>query len=336
MKYQEEKEFSKCYKKQYVTGLESLIKVRERECESKRQEYIKDIFTNPDKYRQDFKKMLGWPLVGYESENLSSPTMEKLSREDGYCIYRMQFEILKGVMLTGLFFKVDGDKNPLVIFQHGGAGTPEFVAGIYGSSEYYYDVIQTLIGQGAHVFAPQLLLWDNTYGVEYDRKAVDACLKRVGSSITAVEIHGFMKIMDYFEQADYVTNFGMAGLSYGGFYTLYTTALDKRIQSAVSCAFFNQREKYPYSDWTWFQSAKLLDDAEIACLIYPRKFCVELGKRDDLFDFSSGITEFERLKNLCSSVGDDWLSLVEFDGIHEFCSDSAPLIRMIKQLKENG
>ncbi len=334
MNYQEEKEFTKCYKEQYVSGLDKLIEAREQICREKRESDTKDIFKNSEQYRKNFKKMLGWPLVDYEPEQLSEPKSEKLVEEDGYSVYRMQFEILKGVFLTGLFFKVEGQKNPLVIFQHGGAGTPEFVAGMYGSSEYYYDVIQTLTSQGANVFAPQLLLWDDTYGVDYDRKAIDARLKRVGSSVAAVELHGIFSVLDYFEKQDYVSNFGMVGLSYGGFYTLYTAALDTRIKSAVSCAFFNERKRYAYSDWTWFSSAKMLDDAEISCLIYPRKLCIELGTRDDLFSFHSGKKEFERLQNLCSDVGCDWLSFVEFDGIHEFCPHTEPLTKLVVYLKQ--
>ena len=334
MNYREEKEIAKQYKQQYVSGLHNLISEREQVSEAIRKEYTADIFKNPQKYRDDLCKMLGWPLVDYEGEEVVPPTSEKLSDEDGYSVYRMQFEILKGLTMTGLFFKAGDTKKPLVLFQHGGAGTPEFVSGVYGSSEYYFDVVQKLIKEGAHVFAPQLLLWDNTYGVDYDRKAIDACLKRVGSSVTAVEIHGIRQIFNYFEKQDYVTDFGMVGLSYGGFYTLYTTALDTRIKAAVSCAFFNQRKNYPYSDWTWFESAKRLDDAEIACLIYPRPFCIELGNRDDLFSFNSGKSELERLKTLCSDVGSDWLSFVEFDGIHEFCSDEAPLRKLVNCLKQ--
>ena len=332
MNYREEKETSKCYKEQYVSGLASLIEEREQFCEKIRTEYAKDIFQNPEHYRKDLRKMLGWPLADYQKEALSVPKTEKLSEQEGYCVYRMQFEILKGVVLTGLFFQVYGQNNPLVIFQHGGAGTPEFASGVYGSSEYYYDAIQTLLQGGAHVFAPQLLLWDNTYGVEYDRKEIDARLKRVGSSVTAVELHGIFSVLDYFEQQDYVSNFGMVGLSYGGFYTLYAAALDTRIKSAVSCSFFNQRKRYAYSDWTWFQSAKLLDDAEIACLIYPRNLCIELGNRDDLFAFETGRLEFERLEQLCSAVGSDWLRFIEFDGIHEFCSDKTPLLELVNRL----
>ena len=303
MKYQEAKERSRIYKENYVSGLDAIMEAREQECESNRREYCKHLFQHPQQYREELRRMLGWPLVDFQSLRIPVPKSEKLSEEAGYSVYRMQFEILKGLTMTGLLFKADGGKQPLVIFQHGGAGTPEFAAGMYGSSEYYYDVIQKVVTQGAHVFAPQLLLWDDSYSVSYDRKAIDARLKRVGSSITAVENYGILQIINYFEQEDFVSNFGMAGLSYGGFYTLYTAALDTRIKGAVSCAFFNQRKAYPYSDWTWFQSAKLFDDEEIACLIYPRKLWIELGNRDDLFDCQSGLSAYETLKKLCAVTG---------------------------------
>lgn len=334
MKYQETKEVAKKYKERYVSGLDALISKRELECELLREEAAGQIFYHPKKYREDLRKMLGWPLIGYESHESLGVEEELLSQEEGFAIYRMQFEILKGLWMTGLFFKVDEGKNPLVIFQHGGAGTPEFAAGIYGSSEYYYDVILKLLKQKSHVFAPQLLLWDDTYSVEYDRKALDARLKRVGSSISAVEIHGIIQILNYFENQEYVSTFGMVGLSYGGFYTLYTAALDERIKGAISCAFFNQRKQYPYSDWTWFDSAKVMDDEEIACLIYPRKLCIELGSRDDLFDIRYGLQAFERLKKMCHEVGDDWLELVIFEGIHEFCPEEEPLIKLVSYLSQ--
>lgn len=333
MNYREEIKQSEQFKRNYLDSLDTLIQFREQQAETDRAEYVKQIFENPKKYRGDFRKMLGWPLTDHTIKGLPSITAEKLSQEDGYTIYRMQFTILEGFTMTGLFFQLDGGKKPLVIVQHGGDGTPEYISGFYGSTAYYHDMLQRVLKQGVHVFAPQLLLWDDTYQAEYDRKAVDARLKRVGSSIAAVEIYGIMRIIDYFQQQDYVSNFGMLGLSYGGFYTLYTAAIDTRIKSAVSCAFFNQRDRYPFSDWTWFNSAKLFDDAEVACLIYPRRLCIEIGDKDALFDCRYGIKAYEKLQTMCHTVGTDWLNLVVYDGIHEFCKEDAPIEQMAQDLK---
>ena len=178
MKYSEEKQVTKKYKQEYTDGLIKIIEKKQKEAEAIRDNYFKDIFKNQEKYRDDLKKMLGWPLVDYKPEGLPSVTMEILSEEVGYTIYRAQFEVLDGLNMTGLFFKEQGDEQkPMVIVQHGGQGTPELISGIYGDTSNYNEMLQRVRKYGVHVFAPQLLLWHEDYNVEYDRKMIDARLK---------------------------------------------------------------------------------------------------------------------------------------------------------------
>lgn len=334
MHYKEPKEKSKKYKENYVNGLLNIIEQRQKEAEKIRNEYSKDIFENPEKYRNDLKMMLGWPLTDLKKSENPKVVAEKLSDEHGYTVYRMQFEIACGLKITGLFFCLDTEeKKPLVIVQHGGLGTPEFVSGFYGNTSNYNNMICRVIKQDVHVFAPQLLLWGDEYETVYDRKAIDAQLKRVGSSITAVEIFCISRIIDYFQNQKFVLSFGMVGLSYGGFYTLFTAAIDTRIKAAISCSFFNSRDNYTWSDWTWFKSAYMFDDAEIAALVYPRKLCIEVGTRDELFDCSEAVKSFDKLKSMTKSVGNEWLEdIIVFDGIHEFCKDDAPIERLTAEL----
>ena len=224
MRFKENIDAPKAFKEEYRDGIFSLIESREKELEKVRKEYAKDIFKSPEKYRGDLKEMLGWPLT-QKREGGTSYTQEKLADEDGFEIIRMHFEIFEGVKLTGLLFKItDGERRPFVIAQHGGLGSPEHVAGINAdSTENYHEMIDRILKYGANVFAPQLLIWDEKkYDVPYVRHEIDAKLKRVGSSISAVEIYGIQRIIDYFETQDYVGNIGMIGLSYGGFYSLIT------------------------------------------------------------------------------------------------------------------
>ena len=90
--YREEQEKTRIYKEKYVSDIENLIAKRQKDAEDIRKEYFKDIFANQEKYRNDFKAMLGWPLAGYKSEGIPNVVSELLSKEDGYDIYRMQFE----------------------------------------------------------------------------------------------------------------------------------------------------------------------------------------------------------------------------------------------------
>lgn len=329
----EEGKASQKYKELYLNGLEKLIENKEAEYAKKREEYIKDIFSNAEKYREDFKKMLGEPLVGYEKNGLPNVKSEKIGEENGHEIFRVSFEILDDLWMTGLLFKKDDEKRPMVITQHGGGGTPELISDFYGEETNYNHILERVIQYDVNAFAPQLILWNKeSWEPTYNRQELDARLKRVGSSITAVEVFGITRIIDWFEAQSYVKNFGMVGLSYGGFYTLFTTAVDKRIKAAISCSYFNDRAKIGWSDWTWNDAAEKFYDAEVACLIYPRKLCIEVGKIDELFNFEYAQKEFDRLKAMTEKVGDDWLDFVAFEGNHEFCKDDMPIKKLAEAL----
>lgn len=334
MRYNEKTELTDSYKKDYVNGLETIIEKLQKNAEKIRDEYAVNILSEQEKYRDDLRKMLGWPLVDFCADKRLAVKTELLSVEDGYRIYRMQFEILDGLNMTGLFFRQDGEeKKPLVIVQHGKLGTPEKISGFYGDTGNYNDMLQRVRENDVHIFAPQLLLWSDIYNVEFDRESIDARLKRVGSSITAIEVFGLTRILDYFEQEKYVSSFGMVGLSYGGFYTLYTTAIDTRIKSAISCSFFNERDAVGWSDWTWFESAEKFDDAEVACLIYPRELYIGIGDKDELFDYRNSIAAFDKLKRLCNKAGTEWVKFEVFGGTHEFFKDDEPIQKLVKEIK---
>ena len=332
MAYTEEKKAANGYRQEYVDSLNSLINQKKQAGEATRRRLAENLFTDSDACRNRFREMLGWPLT--EPRDAAPPAVESelLAEEDGYRIYRMHFEVLPGLRMHGLLYRAEG-VQPLVITQCGGNGTPEFIAGMLGPDSNYNNMLPRVKQHGVHLFAPQLLLWEESYEVPYNRQAMDIDLKRVGSSITAVEVFGIQRILDYFEAQDYVSCFGMVGLSYGGFYTLFTTAVDTRIRSAVSCAFFNSRDQVSWEDWTWWRAAEQFDDAEIACLVYPRRLCLEIADHDELFDYQHGIASFEKIKSYCRDVGTDWVELIVFDGCHEFCKDDRPIERLIADLK---
>lgn len=333
MNYRENIEASEKYKETYTKQIEKLIKEKQKTAREKRIDYSKNIFTDPERYRRDLRAMLGWPLVDYKPEGIPRVKSYKLSCEDGYTVFRLQIEILPELMLSGLYFcSTSRGKRPLVIVQHGRYGTPERISGAYGETYNYNDMLERVRCRGVDVFAPQLLLWGEQYGVPFDRYEIDAHLKRVGSSICAVELFGITRILDYLESLGIYSAFGMVGLSYGGFYTLYAAAIDKRIASSISCSFFNSRDSVAFPDWTWHRSAELFDDAEVACLVYPRRILLEMGDDDELFDLDDSLNSYERIKELASDVGTDWLELIPFSGTHEFHKDDAPIEKLVRDL----
>lgn len=339
MNYVENIKATKTQRQDYLSSIENLIKKRQDEYDNKRLNNLADIINNPQKSRQDFKNMLGWPLT----EPVSSPRSTKkelLSDEGEYCIYRMGFEIFKDFYFYGLFFEYKNKKLPFVISQHGGLGTSELCSGLYdGDTSNYNHMTERILQRGVHVFAPQLLLWNpEKYEVEFDRKDIDSKLKQLGGSITALEIFCIQSVINYFEVQPNIDEqkIGMAGHSYGGFYTLFTAAIDTRIKTALSSSYFNDAYKYSWTDYTWKNSAEKFLNSEIALLCYPRKLWLSVGAKDTCFDIETARSEYERLcreTELCK-IPKTWLDFEIYDADHIFCPEDNFVDDMISELKK--
>ena len=166
--------------------------------------------------------------------------------------------------------------------------------------------------RGINVFAPQLLLWsEKQYKPGYDRNTLDARLKNVGSSVTALEIYALMRGVDYFEQQEWVTNIGMVGLSYGGYYTQLTAALDTRIKAAISCSFFCDATHWVKPDWSFTGIA-------------------------ECFDYQKSTREYMRILEICGGNSGDWLEYTVFDGDHEFYKEDHHIKKLIECLRKEG
>ncbi len=238
--------------------------------------------------------------------------------------------------MYGVFFQQKCDMPlPVVIAQHGGLGTPEMVSSFF-DSDNYHDMARRILAQGVHVFCSQLLLWDTkrfSGGGADMRNAFDSHLKQVGSSITALEIDGLQKCIDYLCRQSCVDaeRIGMAGLSYGGFFTLHTAALDKRIKAAMCSCSFNDRIRYNWLDWVWQNSANIFLDAEIAALVCPRKLWIQVTGKDHLFALDTAEREFARLQSFCNWEG---LHFEVIPGDHEFGQLDDGIALVVKALQK--
>ncbi len=324
-------------REQYLASISEQITVRRSTCDSEREKFAEFIKSNPQKARQMLVEMLGWPLTEYKFDVVRCKK-EQIFSENEISAFRMQFDILDKIKFYGIYFEqTQGGKHPLVIAQHGGLGSPELCSGIWGSSENYNDMTKRILKQGVNVFAPQLMLWDmkdKNADIDTVRRDLDAQLKQIGSSIAALEIYCIMKCIDYLSVQKNVdeNKIGMAGLSYGGFYTLFTTAIDTRIKAAVSDCFFNDRYKYSWSDWTWFGSGVRFLDSEAAMLIYPRHLSIQVGDKDEVFAVEGACAEYERLKRY--SKDEQWFDFSTFDGTHEFYKTDEYIEKMVDKLNK--
>ena len=127
MRFREDPHKNEALKARHLSEVEALISRREDELAAARKARGADILQNTEAHRKAFWDMLGWPL----NADLPRPTpkaeiIEELGDEGEYTVFRMRIEVLEGLWQTGLYYRLNSDeRRPLVISQHGGAGTPE-------------------------------------------------------------------------------------------------------------------------------------------------------------------------------------------------------------------
>ena len=321
------------YRRAYLESVNRFISRGKEESYQKRADFMppEELIKNPEKYRKMLSEMLGSPLEGYPR---GIPTYEKeYVATDGLSdIYRLKIEVFPDFYFYGmLMLPLDRKEKrlPLVIAQHGGGSTPEICSDMNGTSVYGHFTKRALERDMA-VFAPQLLLWrfdmetgENKVPIDlpYNRASINSDLRRLGTSITALEILCIRRSVDCLTAEDYIDGgrVGMMGLSYGGYFTLYTAALDTRIKSAYAAGFFNDRVKVAFSDWQYKGDLKTFSDGEVGALIAPRRLQIDVGKTDGVFNFTEAPAEAQRTRKYYDAYGKgDELRFSYWDGGHRF------------------
>lgn len=301
------------YRAGYAEGILEYIQRMDAECKDIRRKSMspEDLVANQDFYRGKYKEMLGLNLF---LENVPKSVEINYVGADEVCrIYRLKVYTTKEIPFYSMLMlplHID-EPVPLVIAQHGGGGTPELCSDMNGKNNYNH-MVQRILKRGYAVLAPQLLLWSMTeiatqraHAIPHDRKKVDVDMKRFGGSITALEISGIMKTLDYICNMKEIQTekIAMIGLSYGGYFTLHTMAADTRIKAGYSAGAFNDRDVYDWADWSYKGSALVFQDAEVAALCAPRKLYIQVGKEDPVFDYHSAVSEAERVKDYFEAFG---------------------------------
>jgi dienelactone hydrolase len=269
--------------------------------------------------------------IGYPSPRIKAqgaPRIEQIG-EDALGTYsRMWIRVSPEMEVYGLYLVPKGVKlpRPLVIAKHGGAGFPELA--LFHGGANYHDLIRGALKEGYVVWAPLSVMHPrrdmqngHTSAIPPEvRKELDAVLRTKGTSLAAVEVSKISASLDVLLKRKEVDarRVGMTGLSYGGYYTMYAAALDKRITAAAgSCGM----RVFPgvRGAGSEMPEGRLidLDAAEVARVIYPRPLHIQFGIGDEGLKITDVRPMAEKVKAVYSASPDK-LDYVEFDGKHEF------------------
>lgn len=280
--------------------------------------------------RQAFERSIGYPPPAKPTPE--PPVFQKIG-EDGIGVYyRVKISVLPNVHCLGIYIVPKGLKGraPLIISMHGGGGSPE-IALFHGGSNYH-DMVRGGVKRGYVVFAPTHLFFAEGYPRDI-RNRIDERLRLVGTSLTAVEIAKISRSLDVLLKRREVDpkRVGMVGLSYGGYYTLVTAALEPRIKAAVSSCYFGVQEgRYAQdelgipSDFRFSDRFTLFTDKELVALICPRALEIQAGRFDNASHREMGKTLAPPSAEYYHQLGrEDNFRFVVFEGGHEFWDATA-------------
>ena len=182
------------------------------------------------------------------------------------------------------------------------------------------------------MWAPGLAMFSDYSGdtaiPEASRDILDRQLKLLGSSIIGLEINKIIEstktLIKGRPEID-ANNVGMTGLSWGGYFTMYTTALCPFIKAAAISG--NVRD-------TKFELNKTMDSKLLNTLtkpfegfgyfqaigmICPRPCFVQLGEKDGIFDMVKARIEVDRASLYYEKLGlKDKFTFKSHPGGHEF------------------
>lgn len=280
--------------------------------------------------RAALQRALGYPPPG--KPDREAPSFTRVGEDRLGTYYRTRIPVLPGVHAVGLYIVPAGLKGPapLVVSMHGGGGSPELAT--FNGGANYHDMVRGAVERGYVVWAPQHLFQADGYPGDI-RQRLDARARLAGTTVTAIEIAKISRGLDVLLKRPEVDpeRVAMVGLSYGGFYTLYTAALEPRIKVAVSSCYFNDRadlldrtEPGGWADWRFSEGLRLFTDPDIVALICPRALEVQVGVKDELFPIEGARRIAPAAAEPYRRLGlDGRFRYLEFEGGHEFHGASA-------------
>ena len=325
-------------RKEYLDGVKAWVEERKTFCAKQRETRI--LSEEKELLRAEYIKTLGYPLTEYELESKESVTCQAEQIVDGknIKIYRLQLLVRKGLKLYGMLFVPEklSDKNALIFALHGAKGSPETIGAVGSDSTNYNTFVRRLLKDNCVVFAPQTLIWNEVHeGDSYDRTALDFSLKQCGGSIVSLELFCLKRALDYFCEQSWIDSgrIGVAGMSYGGMYTLALSSIDTRVRATLCCGYFNDRTNIRFSDWAHFGQGCVCLDAEQAMLILPRDLYIEVGEKDATFPIEFAVKEIEKLQRYAEKKGQSkHLTVHIHEGGHEVDKGNGGCAFMHKKL----
>ncbi len=285
-------------------------------------ERVKPDFSNPKAYeaslapyRAFLQAQFGTPPPGAKKGVVRR--FEQVG-EDRHCfVYRVWIEVVDGVDAYGIYMlpKKRLAKAPLLIAQHGGGGNPEAICDLDTRANYNHFGFEA-VKRGYIVWAPALAMHCNYCGDPEipgaAREDLDRKLKLAGTSIVGLELYKIIEstrtLMRTRSEID-ADRVGMSGLSWGGFYTMYASALNPFIKVAAPSGYLKdyamtlKRSAAGTARPPERETVGGLGGFQAMALICPRPCMLQLGRADTIINLDEAQPEVKRTRSFYEKLG---------------------------------
>jgi len=273
------------------------------------------------------------------------PQVTDSVQEDGYTRHRLLLQTEPMMNVPCWLLVPDdiaaGERRAGVLALHGHGYGRDEVVGVDGADPQIadhikavnYDYARQFAREGYVVIAPDHRGFGERSGNRQRLGDRDYCnllmLKQslFGRNPLMSNVYDTCRCLDYLQTRDdvHAERIGAVGLSYGGTMTLFTTALEPRIQVACVSCYMNSFQKYALEmdNFCGNQTpTNLLGFGEmwdVAIAIAPRPLVLESGIQDNGFPIAEARAANDKVRAAYEALGcGDRIAIDEFDGGHEF------------------
>lgn len=232
---------------------------------------------------------------------------------EGVESYWIQQPLRGGLNAQGVFALPAGGASALVVFQHGLGSTPERAFGVGDPQRTYDEVARRLLEAGYAVLAPLNLSFVDP------RNRAQRLARLAGTTMEGLELSRLQVLLEVVAarfDLD-ISRMGLWGSSWGGLATQVWAPLDERFEVAITSGFFNNRQHKMVIDDPRYSSferkgedhaflpgqLRAFADADLASLICPRAFMVQMGELDGIGWWPQVVAEHQRAREHWEQLG---------------------------------
>jgi dienelactone hydrolase len=295
-----------------------------------------------------------WKLLGETDARASAAPSARLLETKSlrdYAREKWELEVVPGRSMPFYVLRPKSVSTPLktVLCLHGhGAGARDVInVPVDDNSRALikilnYDYAVQCVKRGWCAIAPELFAFGERVDyVEDARPGFDGGCEKpalnaflLGKTLAGIRVKDICALVDWVSfQKDFdLDHLACMGLSGGGMMTMYTAALDERIQRALVAGYLCEASSsilpirhcscnYVPGLYRW------MDLPDIAGLIAPRPLIVQSGKKDVIFPIESVRRAYHKVEGVYRLYGAQKnLQLHEHDGYHSFQSSSLDVL----------